>query len=152
MSLPGHWLTTCLYIRPVSLLKVALLANSVCAFRPQPCIFWLVAHQSKIACQTEVSVSWQDAPVTFQLERASVLQPSGQISENRSCRVELSAIRKASLDQTPNALLTLTCGTAGGQQGQRRGGCATEQSDVLLGMARQCAPYWLQKGKDIDID
>lgn len=91
--------------------------------------------------------------MTFQLERASVLQPSGQISENRSSRAELSAIRKAGLYQTPNAPLTLTSGTAGGvSEGSEGGGCATEQTDVLLGMARQCAPYWLQKGKDIDID
>lgn len=90
------------------------LADSLCASRPWPGIFCLVAHQSKIACQAEVSVNWQDAPVTFQLERASVLQPSGQISENRSSRAELSGIRKASLYQTPNAPLTLTSGTAGG--------------------------------------
>lgn len=62
--------------------------------RPLPCIFCLVAHKSKIVCQAEMSGSWQDAPVTFQLERASVLQPSGQISNNRSSRKELSSNHK----------------------------------------------------------
>ncbi len=56
----------------------------------------------------------------------SVLQPSGQISENRSSRAELSAIRKASLYQTPNAPWLWQVGLLGGQWGQRRGGCATE--------------------------
>lgn len=62
--------------------------------KPLPCIFCLVAHKSKIVCQAEMSGSWQDAPVTFQLERASVLQPSGQISNNRSSRKELSSNHK----------------------------------------------------------
>lgn len=37
-----------------------------------------------------MSVCWQQAPVTFQLERANVLQPTGQISNNRSGRKKLS--------------------------------------------------------------
>lgn len=53
-------------------------------------IFCLVAHKTKIVCQAEMSEGWQDAPVTFQLERASVLQPSGQISNNRSSRKQFS--------------------------------------------------------------
>lgn len=56
--------------------------------------FCLVAHKTKIVCQAEMSGIWQDAPVTFQLERASVLQPSGQISNNRSSRKEFGFNRR----------------------------------------------------------
>lgn len=129
----GSCIISCFRTGPVHHFKVALLAiaDSLCASRPWPGIFCLVAHQSKIACQAEVSVSWQDAPVTFQLERASVLQPSGQISENRSSRAEPSAIRKASLYQTPNAPLTLTSGTAGGSRRAAKG-AAVRRNKVMF--------------------
>lgn len=98
--------------------------------RPLPCIFCLVAHKSKIVCQAEMSGSWQDAPVTFQLERASVLQPSGQISNNRSSRKEPSSNHK---EVSGNLLDKLF-------------GCFVAwQSDVLLGIARQTVLYCLQK-------
>lgn len=117
------------------------------ASRPRPYIFCLVAHQSKIACQAEVSVSWQDAPVTFQLERASVLQPSGQISENRSSRAELSAIRKASLYQTPNAPLTLTSGTAGGSVRAAKGRLCDGTKWCSVGHGQTVCTLLASKGK-----
>lgn len=116
----------------VSIKKPRWSTDSLVASRPRPYIFCLVAHQSKIACQAEVSVSWQDAPVTFQLERASVLQPSGQISENRSSREELSAIQKAGLYQTPNAPMTLTSGTAGVGGWVDSAGAAVRRNKVMF--------------------
>lgn len=137
----------CLNTRPVSPYQVALLASWLVASRPRPYIFCLVAHQSKIACQAEVSVSWQDAPVTFQLERASVLQPSGQISENRSSRAELSAIRKASLYQTPNAPLTLTSGTAGGSVRAAKGRLCDGTKWCSVGHGQTVCTLLASKGK-----
>lgn len=123
------------------------LPDSLVASRPRPYIFCLVAHQSKIACQAEVSASWQDAPVTFQLERASVLQPSGQISENRSSRAELRAIRKASLYQTPNAPLTLTSGTAGGSVRAAKGLLCDGTKRCSVGHGQTVCTLLASKGK-----
>lgn len=94
-----------------------------------------------------MSVSWQDAPVTFQLERASVLQPSGQISENRSSRAELSAIRKASLYQTPNAPLTLTSGTAGGSVRAAKGRLCDGTKWCSVGHGQTVCTLLASKGK-----
>lgn len=94
-----------------------------------------------------MSVNWQDAPVTFQLERASVLQPSGQISENRSSRAELSAIRKASLYQTPNAPLTLTSGTAGGSVRAAKGRLCDGTKWCSVGHGQTVCTLLASKGK-----
>lgn len=92
-------------------------------------------------------MSWQVAPVTFQLERASVLQLSSQISENRSSRAELSAIRKAGLYQTPNAPLTLTSGTIGGSVRAAKGWLCDGTKRCSVGHGQTVCTLLASKGK-----